>query len=1080
MKHKQESKNLNHLIFFILFFFMLGELQSFHIRNYSDKDGLSMNIGLSVIQDKYSYIWIATQQGLNRFNGAHFKIFNMEDGLPDNYINHLFIDSEKNLWVATRGGLSIYNHKEERFESYIKEKDNLSHNHIRWIEETKNHEILIGTEGGLSVLRGEKIIDYSKKHALLKSRIYNIAVDKQNDKIYLGTLGQGLIIFQNEKVEQIKKPQKGKIQSDIGLPSNNITALLLEKNEILWIGTDAGLSLFQKGKFIKTFTKNEGLSCNGINTLYRDRDGKLWIGTQDGLNLKIEDQFLLYDVSYGLAGNNILSLCEDHEGGFWIGLYGGISYLGKSKFKTYSTKDGLPENNCFGIHEFRNGKLWIATFGGITEVKEQGQNNVIVKTYTTNNSKLPSNIVRFFDEDTEGNIWIATYAGGLVKYKDNEFTSFTIKNGLPTNNVRFVYVDKKNCLWLGMQNGGLVLFDKFKGTVKKVFNSKNKDKMPHKGLLNDNVRFIKEDSKGNLWIGLDEGLSKFKDGNFFHYTEQEGLVCKDTTGFFEDEEKKGYWITTFGNGIYFLNESLKPGKRLKHFSTENGLPDNCIYGVVEDDEGWLWLPTNKGVCRWDRKNKFVTYTTDHGLPSNENNSHSGFKDSRGRIWFSTPKGVACIDIKEIPNNEIAPPVYIESLKVNNKEVKINQQPLIFRHNHNNVFLKFTALSYQFPEGVKFKIRLDGFHKKKEWTQPLEKNRSVEYTNLPPGEYNFRVKACNNDGKWNEKGAHLNFTINPSFFQTLWFYLILGSLIFILFSVFLQYRMAQQKEKEKLLQRQYYQDKMVSLGEMAAALAHEMNNPANYIYGNSDILHDYIHAIKSILIEFLSLNLSGNHKINRLRKELRIDEKLKELDGLVKYIKEGAMRIAQIVNDLQYFVGKNDGEPHPVDIHKSITTTLNLLRHKSKDRVNIRTKFGNIQQVEGYGGQLNQVFMNVLANAIYALKDSKGTITVATSKKDDEHILIKISDTGEGIPKENLTRIFEPFFTTKPVDKGMGLGLFTTKKIIDEHNGYIEVKSKLDKGTHFCITLPIKQRKKKVQISEGDEKKWEILATSTKS
>lgn len=1080
MNFEQESKILKHLIFFILFFFILNVLHSFHIRNYSDKDGLSMNIGSSIIKDKHNYIWVATQQGLNRFNGAHFKLFTKEDGLADNYINHLFTDSKRNLWVATRGGLSIYNHEGGKFESYTKEKHHLSHNYIRCIKEIKNHEILIGTDGGLNGLKDGKIIDYSKKLPLLKSRIYSIAVDKQNDKIYLGTLGQGLIIFQKDKLEQIKKSQSNESLSNSGLPSKNITALLLEKDEILWVGTDAGLSLFKRDRLIKTFTKKDGLSCDGINTLYRDRDGKLWIGTQDGLNLKKGDRFSIYDVSHGLAGNNVLSICEDHEGGLWIGLNGGISYLGYSKFSTYSTKDGLPENLCFGIHEFRNGKLWVATYGGIAEIIEQENDNMIFKTYTTKNSNLPSNTIRFFDEDNDGNIWIATYAGGLVKYKDNEFTSFTIENGLPTNNVRYVYVDKKNRLWLGMQNGGLVLFDKVNGTAKKVFNSKNKDKNPHKGLLNDNVRFIKEDSKGNFWIGLDEGLSKFKDGNFFHYTDKEGLICKDTTGILEDNEGRGYWITTFGDGVYFLDESSMPGNRFKHFSTKNGLPDNCVYGVEEDNEGWLWLPTNKGVCRWDKKNTFVTFTTDHGLPSNENNSHSGFQDSRGRLWFSTPKGLACIDIKEIKKNKIAPSVYIESFKVNNNEVRFNQQPLIFRHDHNNVFVKFAALSYQFPEGVKFKIRLVGFHKKGEWTQPLEKNRSVEYTNLSPGEYKFHVKACNNDGKWNEEGAQLTFTISPSFFQTFWFYFIMSLVILILFFVLLQYRMAQQKEGEKLLQHQYYQDKMVSLGEMAAALAHEMNNPANYIYGNSDILHDYIHAIKSILIEFLKLNLPDNHKINLLKKELKIDKKLKELDGLVKFIKEGAMRIAQIVNDLQYFVGRNDGEPHPVDIHKSITTTLNLLQHKSKGKVNIRTKFGDIQQIEGYGGQLNQVFMNVLANALDSLNDGKGSIIVETSKKEEKHILIKISDTGEGISKENLTRIFEPFYTTKPVDKGMGLGLFTTKKIIDEHNGYIEVKSKLGKGTHFCITLPIKQSRKKNNKSEGDEKKWQILATSTKS
>lgn len=1033
----------------------------YHIRNYTDKDGLSMNIGQSIVQDKKGYIWIATQQGLSRFDGMNFTTFTKKDGLPNSFINVLFLDRQNNLWIGARGGLALY--KDGKFTPYTTGTDALFENNVNCIGGSTKYGILVGTAGGLFVIENEKLVRFPEKNDLLKKKIQAIAVD-QNDRIYLGTPGDGVIVVDNNgKVDQITEKE--------GLVSNNINSFLVDGDGI-WIGTQNGLTLYQNGNFTQTYKKEEGISNNNIVALFEDRKGNFWIGTTDGLNLKDGDNFITFDISDGLAGNVILSLCEDHEGEIWVGGYGGITYLGKSKFSTYTIKDGLPENNSYGIYEAKDGKFWVATYGGIAVIDDKDENNVKIVTHTTKDNELPSNTVRtIMDDQGKGeSIWIGT-AGGLARYKDNKFTVYNEKNDLPNTNVRVVYIDKKSYrLWLGMRDGGLVLFNKEQEKAEKIYQEKE-------GLLNNNVWFIKKDSKGNLWIGVDEGISRFdpEREEFTNYTKKDGLDCKDTHDILEDGE--GYWIATFGSGLYYFNENQPKGKQFKQYTTDDGLPDNYIYRIMPDEEDGIWLPTNKGVCRWNKKwdeeGKFVitTYTVNDGLPSNENNAHGGLVDSRGRIWFSTPKGVAWIDPENIPKNEIAPPVYVEQLKVDKETVDIHEGDKIsLDPNPQNVYIKFTALSYRFPEGVKFKIRLDGFHKPNEWFEPLGNNRFVEYTNLPPGDYTFRVKAANSDGFWNEKGASLAFTIKPSFFQTILFYVVLGMVILVLVAGYIQNRTAQQRKRRKELKQRVeertrelketqaqliQQGKMASLGEMAAGLAHEMNNPANYIYGNADYLQRYIEDVRSVLIAYMKLDLPEEHKIQKIREELDIDKKLEELGGLVKYVKEGATRISDIVSDLRFFVGKDEPELQKIDIHKNIETTLNLLHNKTKDRIEVKKEFGKIPEIEGSSSQLNQVFMNILSNAADAIPE-KGMITIETGMKDSNNLIVKISDTGEGISPENLPRIFDPFFTTRTKEQGMGLGLSITHRIIERHKGMIVVASQVGEGTTFELTIPIKQ------------------------
>jgi two-component system, NtrC family, sensor kinase len=243
----------------------------------------------------------------------------------------------------------------------------------------------------------------------------------------------------------------------------------------------------------------------------------------------------------------------------------------------------------------------------------------------------------------------------------------------------------------------------------------------------------------------------------------------------------------------------------------------------------------------------------------------------------------------------------------------------------------------------------------------------------------------------------------------------------------------------------------------SGIAHEMNNPANSILGNAGFLKKFIDDIKIILFEYMNLELPIDHKIINLRKEKNIDTELNEIDNLVKYVNDGALRISEIVTSLRSYAHVHETMVKKADIHKGIEDTLFLLNNKLKDKIEVVKKFGNIPQIECKPGQINQVFMNVLSNAIDAIP-GKGTITIETFLKNKEQVIVKISDSGIGIPKENLSHIFEPFFTTKETDKGTGLGLSISHSIINDHNGRIIPDQNVSEETAFIIELPINQKK----------------------
>jgi signal transduction histidine kinase len=801
----------------------------------------------------------------------------------------------------------------------------------------------------------------------------------------------------------------------------------------------------------------------------------------------------------------------------WIGTNGGgLNRLKDGKFVTYTTKEGLSDDDVRSIYEDVDGLLWIGTNGGLSSI-EDGKLTI----YTTKDG-LSSNQIRAIYKSRDGSLWIGTENEGLNRFKNGKFTIYAIKDGLSSNKVRAIYEDKKGNLWIGTKGGGLNRLDFLQNSKVKFTSYTTKD-----GLSSDKIRVIHEDKKGNLWIGTENGgLNRldFSQGSkikFTTYTTKNGLSNDFIWSIYQDKDNL-LWIGTSGGGLnrldYSSEKSSDSVKKIISYTTKEGLFDDLIYQILEDNKENLWMSCDKGIFRVSKKelNDFVEgkvrsiisipYGTADGMKIRECNGGSqpaGCKTKDGKLWFPTIKGVVVIDPENIKFNELLPPVIIEDVVVDGRHEKLNfLEKFNFSPGKEKFEFYYTALSFLVPERVKFKYKLEGFDK--EWVDAGNR-RTAYYTNIPPGEYSFKVIACNNDGIWNETGAEFNFYLKPHFYQTNLFYILcVMGFVFLGIGVY-SFRVRQmrirQKELEKLVEERtknletalknlrdteaqlVHSEKMASLGQLVAGLSHEINNPVNYIYSNMKSLEDYIKHFKKLLNEYenlASINqeekskiLNLKSKILNLKSEIDYDYLIKDVDPLLKSFSEGIQKIKEIIINLKHFSRLDESELKNIDINESIESTLRLSLAQFENNLIVHKEYGNIPEIFCYARQINQVFMNLLVNSAQSIEErnklekrQKGNIWIKTemvmrdeklenSIPNSEIVRISIKDDGMGIPQNIRDKIFDPFFTTKPVGKGTGLGLSVSYGIIEKHKGRIYFNTEVNKGTEFIIELPVK-------------------------
>lgn len=839
-----------YILFALLPLKIFAQSQDINFKHYTVDEGLNNNNVLSIYQDYKGYMWIGTEDGLNKFDGYDFSVFRKEEKnsttLSNNYCLSIYEDRSNNLWVGTHSGLNLFKRDSNNFERFYfdsAQKYNQQEYSIQHIfEDSQRHLWICSSRGLFQFDRITKkftkcLKELKEKYHINAERFRDIVEDKENN-LWIScysTDDVGLIQVRKGKIVQIYQNDPKNINS---LSSNKLYGLFVDSKNNLWIGTrGGGLNKFdiKNNRFIKYLNNPDDpntLSSNSITAIGETPDGNIWLNSVNGLNIlnqgnnKITRIYSNPDDKKSLLSNNLVALYIDKIGTVWIGSrFGGIDIYDKQYNAFYhynyipNSKNSLSFNNISSFAEDNEGKIWIATDGGGLNCFHQGtgkftQYNTSNKTYKLPNDKTVSVFV-----DKNNILWVGTWLGGMVTYKI-EGDKLVLQNEYPllnskinsSNSVFSIYQTQNGDIFIAGSVAGLFKYDKTNNTFIPVPLLKGSQ-----DLVPPIVDCIFEDRIGQLLVGTeDRGLFSIdlNSGKIENFTYKEySESCFSSTSVFciHKDKHNLIWIgSDFG-----LNLFDPVNKTFKVFRENDGLPSNYIYGILEDDHENLWLSTSKGISKVaiERgKNNIVIHCRNYdvleGLQGLQFNRWAFFKSSKGIMYFGGNNGFNAFCPDSIKLNETVPPVYISGLSLFNKPVLPGPgsplQKCITETNEINLASKQKVITFQFvainfinPLKNEYKYKLEGFDK--DWNS-IGHKREVTYTNLPPGNYVFKVIASNNDGLWNTKGASLILIITPPFWNTLWFKVI----VFLAFVSFLAgfyfYKTYKIRHRSELMER----------------------------------------------------------------------------------------------------------------------------------------------------------------------------------------------------------------------------------------------------------------------------------------
>ncbi|HEX8516418.1 MAG TPA: two-component regulator propeller domain-containing protein [Bacteroidia bacterium] len=739
-----------------------------------------------------------------------FKNYSVDDGLPFVQVSAIYQDSKGNLWTGGYGGLS-------KFDGYtftnFSPHDGLLNYSVTSIAEDNDGSIWIGTINGINKYDGKKFTAYDSKLGLISNNITCILKDHKGN-LWFGT---------SEGLSRLEQNSFINYTIQKGLAGNRIRCLYEDHHKNLWIGTDNGMSMFDGQKF-HNYSIMDGLAGNTVNGITQDSAGGVWIATSEGLSKFRNNRFINHTTEEGLSDNDIKTVICDKRNNIWIGSPKGIAKVKRFEFKNYTLGSEVNSNIVNCIYQDFEQNIWIGTFNGLYKYRSD-----LFEVYSQNEG-LTNNFIYSITRDKSDNLVVGTNGGGVYIQDEEEerFINLSTREGLTDRKVNAVFRDAEGGLLLGTDNG-ISVYD----------NNRIHSPGKYDSLKGEAVNIFYKDSKGNLWIGSNGAVFKYKDGIFTKYAPASFAQNPSVWGIHEDK-RGNIWFATYLGGLFmfdgtefteqskklgFKSESyftiLEDNEGILYFSSFNGVyaynPKTALstnFGLVDgisselvysiafnNSKTELWAGTNQGLSRIDLVSfkktgeKLInTYGKDEGFSGVECNTNGIFNDSDGGIWFGTVNGL----IKYIPSE------YIENrtlakININNIRLFYNDTSLaqksVLSYDMNNISFVYSGICLTNPRKVKYSHILEGFDKN--WS-PVGYERTVTYSNLPPGKYTFKVKCTNNEGVWTETPAEFNFTIKAPFWKTAWFYVTLAILIVsaLIISIRLRIRGIKKKEKRK--------------------------------------------------------------------------------------------------------------------------------------------------------------------------------------------------------------------------------------------------------------------------------------------
>ncbi|HEY8935751.1 MAG TPA: two-component regulator propeller domain-containing protein [Cyclobacteriaceae bacterium] len=1066
--------------------------------------GLSNSNITFILQDSKGFLWFGTQDGLNKFDGYNFKVYrNIPDdtaSLLTNTVNYIFEDSQKKIWVSTRsGGLQYYDNKLDRF---VRIKEFSVNSHILQITEDDNKNVWITGIRDFNALVAQ--LDRStgkwKSFILFPSKEpVESLVRESEDEFWIGIRRGGFLKW-NKKTNTVKRYLHDPKNSESPV-CFDIHQILKDDNGHLWIASNEGLSKFEiKSEKFTNFTANPSrpgsLLVNPVKQITW-ADGHLWLATENGGLSRMDtttNQFtnFLFDKNdpTSLSDNSVWSVYRDHQNRIWIGTFSkGLCVIDKLQNK-FSQLDIVLENDIVNaIHQDHKERIWIGTEGGIVLKDKNG-----VKYYkheADQKGSLSSNPILSIYEDSQNRMWFGTWAGGLNRYdeKTDRFVSYlpsekNVKSLSDPNVYSILEYSKTKELLVASYKGLNILTDEKKGTFE---NYKEND-----NAANNYIRTIYEDSYGNVWLGTIQELNLFDTKNkkivrLDTGTNKKEIKASKLVNYILEDKKKRLWVaTTLGL------EMIIDKKIIKRFTTKDGLPNDIVNGILEDDKGNLWLSTTEGISRFNPDNKtFQNYNVSDGLLSNEFKPNACFKNKDGLFFFGG-KGINVFDPDKIRHNPYVPPVYITDFKIFNKSVTIGEKDSLLKSHISetkeiylppryNVFsFEFAALNFSSSNKNRYAYKLEGFDS--DWNY-VENQRSATFTNLDPATYTFRVKACNNDGLWNETGASLVIHVLPPFWKTWWFKTMAGILIISLAIGYYKIRVNSIKQQNKKLE--------ILVANRTAELQHtnqELVNRDEEIQTQNNELYNQREIIEKQNNEIIQRNMTLEEEVkNRTKDLIEYNQQLEQFAFISAHnLRAPVARILGLGNILS-FVRKNPEEEKSVidkiifatkeldTVVKDLSTILDLRKNNTslittislddelkliKENLEKEIQETNADIVEDFSGApfirtlkpyLDSILINLISNAIKYRHLDRRPIIQIKSEIIENQICLTVCDNGIGIDlssyKEKLFMLYSRFHNHV---EGKGMGLYLVKTQVVALGGKIEVESKIDHGTTFRI------------------------------
>lgn len=1015
--------------------------------NINIEQGISQSTIEAIFQDSEGYIWLGTNDGLNRYNGYEFKIYNYEEyqnSISHNGITDITEDKYGNIWVNTVSGVNKINKKTEKISNYTEINGKIKEDSTTEIIVTKDNNILVGTYEGLNIYNAKEDrfdVILEQKDGILSSCIYSIDEDI-NGNIWIGT-ELGL----NKLSKDFKVLETYPSESEI------YNIFCDDENGFVWAGSDSSglLKIDTKTKevtqYINDIEDENSLPANQVGAIIRDRKGNLWVGTTNGLARYNEknDKFDVYKNKVydknSLVYNDVRSIIEDREGVLWVGTYSGISIFDtESSIKYYNAglDDGylLSENMVHGIYEDDEGYLWVGSRTKGVNIIDR-ENNTSKSISMENNNVIQSNSIN----DITGYkdfIFVATDAGVLkINKKENTIENYNLEDGLIGENVKDIFVCDKNYLWIGSTNG-LNLLD--------IENDKIIDMTDYVD-EGSYVRYVYQGQDGSYYIGFlrDGGLGiiepNSKETKYYkNIPNDKTSISSNRIRYINEDSKGNIWIGT----SYGLNKYDPKTKVFKRYTTSDGIANNTIYGVLVDDNDNIWVSTNKGISQIDTKNNTVNnLSVTDGLQGNEFNGNAAFKSKSGELFFGGINGLNAFYPEDVNSINNKSKVIFDGFKVNDKDY-LDINGLKFDNNTENIKIKFFTPVYSSNKNISYEYELIGSNSSKATT----KENYVIYNDLLPGKYTFKVRAVDSRGDISDSET-IEFSIKYPFWMSpiaCFIYLVIAILFIINNKYKLKYLDRLVKSRTKELEEQMIKNEELynnnikieeNKNKYLVNLSHELRTPLNVISSTNQLL--------------LELSKKDNIKSDKLAYYIDISERnCNRLLNLVNNILDNTKLQSKMYTlnlkevDIIYLV------------EETSLTLIDYIKSKSIELIIDPEVEEKVILCDDY--EIERCIVNLVSNAAKFTPEG-GNITI-TIKDLDDKVMISVLDTGVGIEEKYHKTIFDRFNQVDNDESkgGSGLGLSITSKIVELHKGEIYVESKVGEGSNFVIILPVDPNK----------------------